>query len=83
MSTCNFAAPSDFSSVTDEVLRFDSNTLSQTVLVPIVNDSVFENPETFTSSLRLQVADRQVLVDPDVATVMITDDDGELLSIQT
>ena len=51
--------------------------------VSIVNDTIPEGTETFTANLTLAPADRarlgdRVIVQPDLATVTILDDDGTI-----
>ena len=50
--------------------------------VPIVDDSIPEDAEMFSTSLKLDTADQarlgsHVIVSPDVATVTIQDSDGK------
>ena len=49
--------------------------MSITVPVTIEDDNILENPETFSAVLT--TADTDVLLDPDVATVTISDNDSE------
>ena len=75
---CFFSADVDFDSVTRE-LTFDIDTKVITVEIPINDDSFFEQfLETFTVSLTCDPADPddEVILDPDVATVSIQDDEG-------
>ena len=57
-------------------LEFNSSVVSITVPVTIVDDDTLENTETF--SALLTSGDSSVLLDPDVATVTINDNDSEI-----
>ena len=62
-------------------LVFDENTMTITVDIPITDDDIVEDPmETFTVSLERDPLDPSdvVIISPDVATVVIRDDDREL-----
>ena len=77
-------APSDYGALTDFSLGPFSNSVRQLSFnVSIVDGMIPENDETFTASLTLLPADRArlgglVIVDPDLATVTIEDNDGTL-----
>ena len=80
---CFFSADADFDSVTRE-LTFDIDTKVIAVEIPINDDGFFEQfLETFTVSLTRDPADpaNEVILDPDVATVSIQDDEGMYLLI--
>ena len=57
-------------------LEFSSSVMSITVPVTIMDDDILENPETFSAVLTS--GDSSVLLDPDVATVTINDNDSEI-----
>ena len=57
-------------------LEFSPSVMSITVPVTIVDDDILENPETFSAVLT--TGDPSVLLDPDVATVTINDNDSEI-----
>ena len=67
------SAPDDYDSVLEE-LTFSAGLERQCVDVPIQDDDVAEGLEDFTAGLTTSV-DR-VILDPDVATVNIEDNDG-------
>ena len=58
---------------------FDSDTMSIPVPVAIISDNRLEGPEMFRATIQLVGVDPQVRVAPEIATVTIDDDDGELL----
>ena len=51
---------------------------SQTVMVPIIDDSVFEGVEQFTAQLSLPAGQSEVMLGANMTTVEITDDDRKL-----
>ena len=56
-------------------LVFDEGTTSFNISVPIEDDNILENPENFNAVL--SSTDPAAVLDPDTATVTITDNDGE------
>ena len=67
------SAPDDYESVLEE-LTFSAGLERQCVDVTIQDDDIAEGLEDFTAGLNTSV-DR-VILDPDVATVNIADNDG-------
>lgn len=61
------------------VLTFDPNNLRHDVAVAISNDTVVEPDQDFTSVLQLEASETGVLVQPNVATIVIVDDDSKKL----
>ncbi len=59
---------------TGGVLTFAAGVASRTIVVPIVNDTINEGPETFTVALS-NATGGAILGTPSVATVTITDND--------
>ena len=53
--------------------------VSCTTIVPIIDDTILEDNETF--SVVLSTADPDALLDPTSATVAIGDNDGEIIFI--
>ena len=87
--TCNHTqsltiAPGDYGALTGFSLGPFNNSVRQlTFSVPIVNDVIPEDDETFIANLTLLPADQarlrnRVTVQPDSATVTILDDDGTI-----
>ena len=76
-------APGDYGGLNNFRLGpFNSSMRQLSFDVPIVNDNITEDAETFTASLTLDPADQarlgnRVRVSPDVATVTINDTDGK------
>ena len=62
-------------------LVFDEGTTSFNISVPIVDNNILENPENFNAVL--SSTDPAAVLDPDTATVTITDNDGEYFRICT
>ena len=70
------AAPNDYSAQ-QNLLTFTSGVnVSCTTVVPIIDDAVLEDNQTF--SVVLSTADPDALLDPASATVAIVDNDGEI-----
>ena len=74
-STSQSATPPEDYNASPMTLEFSSSVMSITVPVTIVDDDILENPETFSAVLT--TGDPSVLLDPDVATVTINDNDSE------
>ena len=76
-------APNDFGNLMNFHLGPFNNSVRQLSFnVSIVNDNILEDEETFSASLTLDPADQarlgnRVTVSPDVATVIIQDNDGK------
>ena len=72
-----FVAPSDYIPIS-EVLTFSSSSITQTVHVSIVNNSLLETDEVFTASLSLENETDlgHVQLNPTAASITIIDDDG-------
>ena len=68
-----FPAPADYSS-TAEILTFDSTTTRMVVAIPIEDDDIVEDIETFFSRLSLLDTELDVTVDPDLTEIRITDE---------
>lgn len=78
---CLCLAPDDYEAV-NQTLTFDATNTRTTVPITIVNDEVDENEENFISRLSLEpvVGDPpNVQLQPDQATLLIGDDDGQLI----
>ena len=65
----------DYSDVT-QTLSFTNSMTRLCVNIPITNDSVYENTESF--NVRLNTTDQDVNIVPDQAVVNIDDNDGEI-----
>ena len=75
-------SPGDYGALTDFPLGPFSNSVRQLSFnVSIVNDMIPEDDEVFNASLTLSPADLGdvVIVDPDLASVTILDDEGKSL----
>ena len=57
------------------ILTLSPGDTEKTIMVPIVNDDLFENDEMFTVHLFLSGAPAGITLDPAIATVTITDND--------
>ena len=60
-------------------VTFGPDVTSASYSVPIVDDSIIEDTETFTATL--STTESNVSIGDDTATVTILDDDGELFTI--
>ena len=76
----SIAAPSDFDEES-RVLNFSSVSTVQTLAVTIKNDTLLEGDEQFTVMLEVvnveNTLTNRVRLQPNVAAVYISDDDGE------
>ena len=76
-----FTAPSDYTAIINRTVTLSSGTRSQTVPVPIINDTTYENLENFLAGLVLvpdpQLPSGQVIVSPNQTTVTIRDEDSK------
>ena len=71
-------APADYTQITSQALSFDSNNLRRIVPVVITDDNIVESLEQFFASLTVNIGQYPgVTVNPDRATVIITDNDGK------
>ena len=75
--TATSTAPMDYTDPGTVSLLFDSTTLSQSVVISIENDDIYESVERFFANLAS--TDMAVMVDPERAEVVIAEDgnDGE------
>ncbi len=64
------AAPTDYTGTSAD-LTFDGGTDRQCVTVPIINDDILEDTESFTASLT--TSDSAVTLNPDLARVDISE----------
>ena len=70
-----YIAPGDYSTVIDLLTFTPTNTAAE-IVVPITDDDIFEpSPEDFAALLALVTTDANVVVEPSLATIRITDDD--------
>ena len=75
------SAGADYTTVITEV-TFQPNEATKTVTVPIIDDNIFENVETFTATLT--TSDEHVSIGADsMATVFITDNDSKINLLHT
>ena len=78
LSLCS--APRDYSSI-DEDITFSPDNVSIDVVITLTDDNVFENElKEFTIELTIN-STTLVIVEPAMATILITDDDRMLLHI--
>ena len=70
------AAPDDYSVLQNPLTFTPGVNVSCTTVVPIIDDTVLEDNQTF--NVVLSTEDSKVLVDPASATVTIIDNDGEI-----
>ena len=64
--------------MTSSDLVLDTNTSSQTVTIPILEDNIVEDSETII--VTLTSSDSAAIINPSTASVIIEDNDGEWLS---
>ena len=69
-----YTAPADYGE-TIEDLTFDGSTGRECVTVPIINDDILEDIESFTASLT--TSDSAVTLNPDLARVDIIEDPND------
>ena len=61
-----------------ETLRFDACAKRQCLMLPIVNDDIIEDTESFSINLEKSLGlSNRFTVDPSVKVINITDDDGK------
>ena len=77
LSLCS--APRDYSSI-DEDITFSPGNVSFDVVITLTDDNVFEN-ELKEFTIELTINSTLVIVEPAMATILITDDDRMLLHI--
>ena len=70
------AAPDDYSALQNLLTFTPGVNVSCTTVVPIIDDAVLEDNQTF--SIVLSTEDPDVLLDPASAIVTIIDNDGEI-----
>ena len=71
------SAPSDYSAVSQEVV-FPAGSTQRSVAIPIMDDSVLEAMESFYVRVTIPASHVEVvMLDTDVATISITDDDSK------
>ena len=58
-------------------LMFGSSNNKRCVVIPVLNDTVPEDPEHFSVVVSMTTPLAGVILTPDSATVVINDDDGE------
>ena len=69
-------ASADYTSKSVDLI-FGPRSRKQCVLIPVLNDTVPEDPEHFSVVLSMTTPLAGVVLTPDSATVVINDDDGE------
>ena len=75
---CPNTDPDDYSTTTS-LLTFGPGTAQLMVGIPITNDMVYESlVEEFLSNLELVTNDADVMVRPDEARILITEEDSKL-----
>ena len=73
---CSIAAPVDYRAEGGRLLTFDATSTSQTVEISVTDDSVSEGTEQFVATLNfVGNVGNGVQLEPNEATVQITDDD--------
>ena len=70
----------DFAPI-DRTLTFSSEITEVNVTVMVVDDAVNEMREQFTANLQLITSDANVIINPNVTTIFIEDDDRKLICI--
>ena len=70
------AAGADYAT-TSVTVTIPATVSSQSVIVPIINDSLIEGVEQFSAQLSLPAGQDGVMLGANTATVEITGDDGE------
>ena len=70
-------APDDFQLITMTTLTFSAAVLQQNVTLHIRDDPFYEGQENF--SLVLSTSDSGVVPSPDQVSILITDNDGEIM----
>ena len=70
------AAGADYTT-TSVTVTIPATVSSQSVIVPIINDSLIEGVEQFSAQLSLPAGQDGVMLGANTATVEITGDDGE------
>ena len=75
--TYMYTAPDDYSGIQNRLLTFSAASTSVTVPVPIIDDLLDEeDTEKFNASLVQVTNSPRVLIDPQLAEVIILDNDG-------
>ena len=65
----------------DQTLTFSSEVTEVNVTVMVVDDAVNEMREQFTANLQLITSDANVIINPNVTTIFIEDDDRKRIYI--
>ena len=71
-------AENDFE-ITATQLTFSPTSSERCIVIAIVNDTILENDEEFT--VQLQTADEDVILNPQLSVVIISNDDGMKLAL--
>ena len=75
------SAPGDYHQMTSTAVEFTAGETEQTVVIPIVDDRVLEEIESF--SIEISSTSNGVVVEDGRASVVIEDDDGNGYNIGT
>jgi len=78
MHACTYIliiASADYTNTTAD-LTFGPSTRKRCVLIPVINDMVPENQEYFRVKLAMTTPLPGIVLNPDIVTVLINDDDG-------
>ena len=65
--------------IPDQSINLSPGTTQQQLTIPITNDQILENTETF--SITISVLDKGTTVQPNSTTISIEDDDSELVEV--
>ena len=65
----------------DQTLIFSGEVTEVNITVMIVDDQANEMTEEFTANLRLVTSDANVIINPNVTTVFIVDNDRKLICL--
>ena len=65
--------------IPDQSISLSPGTTQQRLTIPITNDQILENMETF--SITISVLDKGTTVQPNSTTISIEDDDSELVGV--
>ena len=75
-------AGGDYLSILNMSITLGPGQLFVDISVDIVNDDVFEMPESFYGNLVLTEAFERVILDPDMARANIMDDEGSVIGLE-
>ena len=70
-------APDDFTSFSDRMISFESDTLIEIIQVSVVNDGVHEPSESFAGVLTTPSGQTGVQIEDATTTITIFDDDSK------